>query len=303
MTEDDWQKIGQNVWFQDFPKLSSSDQAFESPFSFTLKKFLASCDLGTSFLNEYDFSGANAQLVVSIPGYHQFKDGDMRMGFLQLQDSLSSFPTIPWKETIEDELFLQASSIGAIDRGQWFNKFLMAVGCPKNTEKLTLKRQLTTETRPTVKPKIVFPTFANVKESLQYGKDMICLQEDFYKSGSFPKEIFCSPHPPKIYKEKSREDLLLHSKIFLRLLKHNLNDEEVYSSWCYAGSHNLSPSAWGKYSTGGTFHIANYEIGVVLMETNSKLNRIPWISTHNVLPFSLKAPMYKSTDVPYLIPS
>ncbi len=282
--------------------MESDEQAFESPFSFTLKKFLTSFDLGTSFLNKYDFSGANAQLVVSIPGDYQFKEGDMRMGYLQLQDTLSSFPAIPWKDCLEDDLFLQASSMGAIDRGQWFTKFLAAIGC-SNTPEKSLKRQISTETKKTVNTKIVFPTFETVKNSLQHGKDMICLREDYYESSDFPKHSFYNPHPKKTSKERTREDLLLHSKILLRLVKHHFEGEEVYSSWCYAGSHNLSPSAWGKYSTGGKFHISNYEIGVVFMDTNTSLNRIPWVSTHNVLPFSLDAPMYKSTDVPYLIKS
>lgn len=82
---------------------------------------------------------------------------------------------------------------------------------------------------------------------------MICFTQKYWKSSKFPKEMFHD----SINSNPGRQGLQFHSKILLR----SVCTDSMQYGWCYAGSHNFSPSAWGRLQKNESqLHIANYEL-------------------------------------------
>ncbi|ODV90259.1 hypothetical protein CANCADRAFT_1990 [Tortispora caseinolytica NRRL Y-17796] len=73
----------------------------------------------------------------------------------------------------------------------------------------------------------------------------IFLLDRFWGSHDFPQRLF---RPLR----SKRQGCLSHSKMFWT------------DHFVYAGSHNFSPSAWGKLNKNGTFSCANWECGVLI---------------------------------------
>jgi len=74
----------------------------------------------------------------------------------------------------------------------------------------------------------------------------------------------------------------------------------VQPSWIYVGSHNFSPSAWGRMQIRDKkFYIANYELGVLLLPGGTRLQvvtiiisnavcQMVWIYQPDFLSYSLR---------------
>lgn len=66
----DWNELGQCIWFQDFP--FTSDPSLECRFRNDLVKYMKDCMIGDDdikfYIENVDFTSANAFIVSSIPG-------------------------------------------------------------------------------------------------------------------------------------------------------------------------------------------------------------------------------------------
>lgn len=112
--------------------------------------------------------------------------------------------------------------------------------------------------------RVYFPTHDTVSSSTAGGAGTICLQRNWFESGTFPRSCF------RDYRS-TREGLLSHNKILCaRGQREDINTGRVKDvAWIYVGSANLSESAWGKVffnKKKGEVKIncRNWECGVVL---------------------------------------
>jgi len=134
--------------------------------------------------------------------------------------------------------------------------------------------------------KVLFPSLSTVQNSVKGklgGGTMFCLRKT-WQAASFPKELFHDSN-------SKRGGILMHTKMVLGTWEDDKNSKkkaDPYDSeddvvlvdksapqrrkdivgWCYVGSHNFTPSAWGTIS-GSTFepvlNINNFELGVVFV--------------------------------------
>jgi len=279
LTEEDWTLMGQCSWYQDFPKVGKENKSQVAPFERDLMDFVSKLKLSASFLRDYDFLSAKVHLVASVSGYHTGKNID-QYGHMRLRSLLTSFE--PPKDNVsEDCTYFQMSSIGGIDRGNWIDEFSASVRATGNTEHTNKKRKVDPKAAPQLH--IVYPSKERVKKSSMLGAAMIFLSEEHYSSPTFPKQLLhdcISSNPLK-------ESTLMHSKVLLRHIQ--TKDGESHG-WCYIGSHNMSPSAWGRLQKGDTqFHTANYELGVLFVGV------APFQWLENV-PFQFPPPKYTTTN-------
>mmetsp|Transcript_30179 Transcript_30179/g.42425 ORF Transcript_30179/g.42425 Transcript_30179/m.42425 type:complete len:142 (-) Transcript_30179:153-578(-) len=128
---------------------------------------------------------------------------------------------------------------------------------------------------------VVFPTKKTVLNSSMDGHEMICLWKKHWEQNAIPRKYLRDAQ----FTSGSRSGLLMHSKVICRTSDNNIE-------WVYVGSHNLSPSAWGRNQKDGNFHMANYELGVILF---------PEGRTTESLPFKVPAPEYGPQDEPWIV--
>lgn len=116
--------------------------------------------------------------------------------------------------------------------------------------------------------KIVFPTSRHAHERPGAFGTIFC-REDYWKKYTVKDSFY---QCVSIFKNGQA----LHSKIIL-FIKNN----EMKSA--YIGSHNFTPSAWGRFTKAGKLFIANYEIGV-LLDTEQTRFKSPY--ARPVVPYS-----------------
>ncbi|PRP85407.1 hypothetical protein PROFUN_06953 [Planoprotostelium fungivorum] len=296
LTEGEWEGLTQCVWYQDFPKYAGknvdiSETEISLDFRQQLYSFLRSVKLNPNFLNAYDFTSVKVErrtaslsltlhevrLVISVSGKHHETDAH-DFGYLRMKSVLSRHFAC---DSIMDSIIAyQTSSLGAICHQNWLKEFSKNVGS-------------TTSGSAAHDVSVLFPTKNSiVKRSNMNGSDMIFLHNSHYTTAGVPKRMY-----DIIPKDLARKRNLLHSKIMYRTLKNE--DGEVTHGWCYIGSHNLSPSAWGRYR--GDFQILNYEMGVLFVtqdpsQSNGKSCGLEWL---NSLPFSTDLIPYDDDDEPW----
>lgn len=74
---------------------------------------MTSLDTSTDFLNEFNFSSANAHLVCSVPGYH--KDSQISLyGHMKLRKVLQEKFKMTLSEDRNDALFYQVRSCQSV---------------------------------------------------------------------------------------------------------------------------------------------------------------------------------------------
>jgi tyrosyl-DNA phosphodiesterase-1 len=101
--------------------------------------------------------------------------------------------------------------------------------------------------------KIVFPTNRQAKESL-YSFDTIFFKPKDWESCKLKDHFYeCS--------STVEEGQALHSKVMILLKNQKIKG-------IYLGSHNLTPSAWGRQTKYGRVWISNFELGLILEESN-----------------------------------
>lgn len=101
--------------------------------------------------------------------------------------------------------------------------------------------------------KVVFPTMRHASENPGGFETIFCREDNWTKC----------PVKNQFYQCISalRKEQALHSKILLFL-----NDTKIVGA--YVGSHNFTPSAWGRYTKAGKLWITNYELGVLMKLDN-----------------------------------
>jgi tyrosyl-DNA phosphodiesterase-1 len=121
---------------------------------------------------------------------------------------------------------------------------------------------------------------------------IFCRSDNWFKKERYPRELFhhcCSAYG---------RHQALHSKVIAAMLD---NDR---SSWWYIGSHNFTPSAWGKFvKEKSAVMIANYELGVIITaDDEGKCSISP--SAGRAFPYPYQRPVrpydLEHGDVPWM---
>jgi hypothetical protein len=116
LTEEDWNSVGQVVWFQDFPAAAAASSSSSLDFRQQMGRFLdalaPSASYSTSILEKYDFSEVKIRLVLSIPGSHRTVVGlteelaPIQYGHMRLRQLLHNFD---WPELVNFHATLGSS--------------------------------------------------------------------------------------------------------------------------------------------------------------------------------------------------
>lgn len=223
-------------------------------------------------LNWYDWSLVTAKMVYSIPGMVSV---DRSSGLPMLSRKVPSSGQPPlWVEC-------QGSSLGIMDK-TWLDNFLT---CTMGKLPPISSRKRPAEDIPSSSPlpppittttlRLIFPTMKYALES-ELGPEAfgtIFCQPKYWNNPNYPRDHF--------YRclSTSRTSRPLHTKLI------------VTEGWYYVGSHNFTPSAWGKWvKEGSTIFIANYELGVIMMgEAKSE-----------ILPYRRPVEPYSKNDMPWM---
>ncbi|KAF8330786.1 tyrosyl-DNA phosphodiesterase-domain-containing protein [Cantharellus anzutake] len=273
----DWWGIENMSWVQDFPLLASSTQspeaeashgkAFRTTLIAHLKRMnveagmkaavssgvirLPKCSI-EAVLNRYDFSKVKIRLVASLPG--TFTGQEMQtVGHTGLMRALRTIGarTPPGKDL---SLEYQGSSIGRYT-ADWIQGFrISATGGNGYNSWLSMSAKAIKEQPYPSKSlmKILYPTLETVDAAGRHRGGSMFLSPSTWEAKNFPRQLF---HDPKA----TSGSILMHTKMMLGLFVSKKNgvgpDTQAVSGidgdvggWCYVGSHNFSPSAWGTLS-------------------------------------------------------
>lgn len=118
-TQEDWEEVGQVLWFQDFPRMSAGEHPVPSPFGKELELFCDALSIpkDASMLHQYHFGGAKVRLITSVPGWHR-KENISRYGMLALNRHLAESSAAPHVSHV----CTQISSIGKLNE-RWLTEF------------------------------------------------------------------------------------------------------------------------------------------------------------------------------------
>jgi len=334
LTAGDWIIWSNCLWFKDFPKksemgfipekkkLNPGEFDFDKDFEDSLKNFLASLmpnrakytDLLDVNIDDYYISDVDIVLIPSVPGRHKDQDFD-KYGHRRVASIVKQlYPTVAPAKKKKYVLTYQSSSIGALDE-----KFLreicssfipgyMTLDELKNEKKLSKKASgIDLGDSATRRVRLIFPSkdyVENCTEGAQYSGCLILAPETYNKE-SFPKDIFYQFQAPEHY--AFHEGIIPHLKVWVVTDESGEIDDDTI---IYFGSHNLSPSAWGRYEKDYTqLSIANSELGVLLppMKGNTLYRLINYLGSKqrkqkliNSLSFKFPPKKYEKNQVPWI---
>lgn len=302
LTIGDWTIWSNCVWFKDFPKKSTMTKVPEKEkvpagsFDFTgdfiegLKTFVQSLmPLKANYKNmleinidDYYISDIDIALIPSIPGRHA--DGDLDICGHRRVASVLKQIGFPDQEALMKKKYVltyQTSSIGNLDEKylkEVLSSFLpnyltiddlKADKKPKGkkaaitnfTEKtfsksLSLSNELASD-----RVRLIFPAkdYVETCNDPDYAGCLI-LNPQSYERATFPKDIFHQFQCPEDY--AFHEGIIPHLKVFIVAPEDGEIDD---NSYIYFGSHNFSPSAWGRFEKEYTqLSISNSELGVLI---------------------------------------
>ncbi|KNE91393.1 hypothetical protein PSTG_15185 [Puccinia striiformis f. sp. tritici PST-78] len=293
----DYEFVENAVWIQDFPRFDGNTVGFNSrksdddvpPFRKTLDDLLERMGVPAPFrkpLEDHDFRTAAANLVVSVQGSHPSNSafGQTRLANELETLGLQSGPGTGRTATLE----CQGSSIGSYDPKWIKNFYSCASGSPPTTTTMTMTMSGSTESEPKTQTNsslpplsVLYPslhTVRNSKSGRGGGGTLFCNKATWEKPG-FPSQIFADTM-------SKRSGVLMHVKMILGIFNYSvestgptaststrevekrINKDQV--GFLYVGSHNLTPAAWGKFTSKsasnetGSLEISNWEMGVVL---------------------------------------
>jgi len=320
LTAGDWIIWSNGMWFKDFPKKSTMKEIpkkkpinledefdFDEDFKRTLKHFLQSMmpikiDYATFLdfnLDDYYISGIDIVLVPSLPG--RFRDGDFdryghrRIGAVVKQ--MLSKPTKPKKWVVT----YQTSSMGSLNE-KYVKEFLSSI-LPNyiSLEQLKAESKYKGGITPSgdtlfKRLRIVYPTkdyVENCTEGPAYAGCLLLNSENFSKP-NFPKNVFYQFQGPDNYIH--HEGLIAHIKVFIVTDESGEIDDDTF---IYFGSHNFSPSAWGRYEKDySQFTIGHTELGVLVPPMKGSKERKMELVRN--LPFKFPADKYRFDQVPWM---
>lgn len=268
------------MWYQDFPLLVGAPP---SDFRDVLTDVLAAIGLGSKFLNKFDFSDAEVDLVASVPGRHDGaklnRFGQYRVRALLAEDS-HAVPRVPVSSG--GALLYKCSSVGSLSKS-YYRSFLSSFGGPRFSKK-DLDVQL------------AYPTTAQVEDIPAH-----CRFSEFLHLGNYAHRILPDGILHKLTpRAEARNKIIAHYKVACK------TSSEGSLEWVYMGSHNLSQSAWGIPEKGNTLRINSYELGVLVRSRmpgpNASGASMPPTGPHlaRELPFTLPAEPYGPTDKPFI---
>lgn len=146
--------------------------------------------------------------------------------------------------------------------------------------------------------KLIFPTrdYIHKESHFPEGVGEIILNDDYWNRKAFPRDMFCVFQP-----SKGRETSVNHAKIcifivFIYLFISIFIDVPLKEdiNWIYVGSHNISPSAWGRLNKANTcLSMSNVELGVIIPIKGNHAEII------KKLPFKFPPENYTEEDYPY----
>jgi len=306
---------------------------FDGDFTQTLKTFIQKLmpypekmdykNLLDINIDDYYISDIDIVLIASVPGRHTGEElekyGHRRVSSVLKKIGFSNPDSLSRNK--KHVLTYQTSSIGNLD--EKFLKEILSSFLPnylrpeelkeKPEKKLKKGKTLTDmfgggkkeeqpeETKQAVDPaasrvKLVFPTKEYV-ENTHEGPDFsgcLILNPDAYQKPTFEKGIF--------HKFQGVEDYFFHEGIIPHLkvwLVTEESGEVTDDTYIYFGSHNFSPSAWGRYEKDCTqISISNTELGVLYPpRQGTKANKEKIIRN---LPFKVPPQKYGANEVPWM---
>ncbi len=287
LTAGDWIIWSNGMWFRDFPLKSSMKEIpqkkrvadnefdFDGDFAETLMSYLQSImpdkikytELLGFNIKDYFISDIDIVLVPSLPG--RFRDGDFdKYGHRRIGTIIKKLLPVPSKEKPKKwTVTYQTSSLGSITE-KYVKEFLGSI-LPNYITLEQLKAEskhkggITPSGETLFKRlRIVYPTKNYVESSIdgpEYAGCLLLNSENFQRP-TFPRTAFYQYQGPDNY--IYHEGVIAHIKIFVVTDESGEIDDDSY---IYFGSHNFSPSAWGKYEKDYTqFTISHSELGVLI---------------------------------------
>ncbi|KAG9019606.1 hypothetical protein FRB90_012452 [Tulasnella sp. 427] len=295
----DWRDIENTAWVQDLPLRSKSIEDdpkaddFPAQFQHVLTKLNFAPALQSHLKGDHpqlplraitelrirwDWSKVTVKLVVSMAGKYQGVDQVAKSGHTSLLKAIRELgATCPDGKDLSLEC--QGSSLGTYS-ASWLNEFMSSAKGQPLTRWFSWKNQQPRGKIPmpsASRLKILFPSLNTVDNSVLKrpgGGTMFC-REKQWEAKTYPKQLF---HDSK----SKRGGILMHSKmvlgIFVDKSRNTLSASPTKASkgkasssslggWCYIGSHNFTPSAWGNLSGSAeapVMNVTNYEMGILV---------------------------------------
>jgi len=303
----DYEHKTQGIWVQEFPRKQQQQQqqqqaaaaAADTDFENTLADYVmrVAGNVAAAHVREYDFSGATATLLLSVPGTYTGKDM-WRYGHLQLRRLLRA-AAIP-AHLVDAPVVCQFSSLGSVSE-RWLAELYtsLATSVAKQTER-TAREALHNM-------RLVWPTVDFVRHSIDgwdSGGSLCCSQRNVK---DFLRPLLHHYLPPA---GCGRDTIPPHIKTFTRIGGADGNE----LPWVCLTSANLSQAAWGALQKEGRqFVIRNYELGVLLLPREPRpllavgqppvqrraLSCAGSDAVISVLPYGLPLRRYGPADVPW----
>jgi tyrosyl-DNA phosphodiesterase-1 len=229
-----------------------------------------------------DFSRVKVKLIGSVAGKFEGWDNVRKWGHMRLMFTVREIGATENKDAVSLEC--QGSSLGHY-AAPWLHEFGLSASGSSPESYLNLTRSKRAQLLPpsVSRFKIIFPSLRTVDESVlgRPGAGTMFCRKTQWDGRNFPRQLFHDSN-------SKRGPILMHSKMIVALYreprapvapaqasstgkgKSSAQDGTVgdpIGGWCYIGSHNFTPSAWGTIS-GSSFtpvlNITNYELGIVI---------------------------------------
>jgi tyrosyl-DNA phosphodiesterase-1 len=280
LSEVDWYLLSQVCWFQDFPLLTESETQDNCKFYKDLNEFITHIYNRMDpiiDIRKYNFTNASVSLVYSLNGrFKQFDDyGLGKICKLQAGSKLGK----------DAKVMFQTSSVGNINDKylQCFYKCAQGVS-PSSKDYPEVEAHF----------QMQFPTNEYIQNN-RYGAesaDCIIMPSKYYASKSFPQRILHQLTP--IDGDDDYDHNLFHAKVMVISDDKGISDDTCL----YIGSHNFSPSAWGKFEKDNSqLCMNNYELGVWFPAKEGSQEKKKQLLSR--LMFKYPPLKYKPSDVPF----
>ncbi|KAF8553316.1 phospholipase D/nuclease [Imleria badia] len=256
--------------------------------------------------SKWDFSKVAVKLVPSIAGKHEGWPAVVQTGHTRLMKAVRDLGLRTGTGEAARELALecQSSGIGTYST-QWLNEFHWSAR-GESAEDWLVEPTTRRSKLPWPPVKIIFPSLETVRSSVlgePGGGTMFCRTHQ-WEATTFPKELFHdsnsaggrvlmhtkmiiatlrtspfasssksdskakSTRPTGSNKGKSKVIVISDSETESESdPPENIPETQEPIGWAYVGSHNFTPSAWGRLSGSAfnpTLDVVNYELGIVL---------------------------------------
>lgn len=277
------------AWCQDFPNKSAAHLGRSSEFERDLGRYLATlgwkdetCALpgaggdvvvGPSAMSRFDFSGAGAKLIASVPG-RWVGSAMMNYGHTSVRHALAgmTFPGVFKRAPV----VCQFTSVGATTE-KWMGEMARSFGAGA-TETDDTNEWPGGPSLGDGELRLVWPTMGEVRGSnLGYvtggsipgatdkiSREHVRRRLHRWRGGgdeTTKEGTKLLDHPPASTDPTGRGRVMPHVKTFARYAPNAPHD----LAWVIVGSHNLSGAAWGRLEKNETqIAILSYELGVLL---------------------------------------